>query len=169
MRIATQKEKFQYLGAPGLTESLDKVNLPFPVVLAWKPSYNIRQFSAHKLVTRHIELVYADLAKLDKHLINRAGIQLWGGCYEFRPVRGTETRDKPPFSAHSWGIAVDTDPVRNGLFMKAPKANLSHAEFDPIHDIWARYGFLNMGHVIGRDYMHHEASYELISNPSQFL
>lgn len=169
MRISTEKEKFTILGAPGNTSNLGTVKVAMSLRLSWKLDYNIKVFSCHKTLIPHIERIYAALSGLDPAIIRSSGMDIWGGCYNFRPIRGTESRDRPPFSTHSWGAAIDVDPERNGLYAKAPRANLSRPEFQEIHIIWARHGFLNLGHVIGRDFMHYEASYELISEPSKYL
>lgn len=169
MRLATQKEKFALLGPPGDHKRQGICKIPMKLKLSWKLGYNLTQFQCHIMLIPHFLQVYKKLSKLDKSIIIASGMDIWGGCYNYRPIRGTELQLSPPFSAHSWGAAIDHDPVRNGLHTKAPKANLSHPYFDQIHDIWAQHGFINMGHVIGRDYMHYEASFELISNPSKFL
>lgn len=172
MRLATQKEKFQILGPPGDTTKLSTVKLPDNVKfrLAWKLGYTINRFQANTMLVPHLQAIYSEIfTRCTDDLINQSGIEIFGGCYNFRPIRGTEKKEAPPFSAHSWGIAVDHDPERNGLRTKADKANLAKRQFDIIHDIFNRYGFLNIGHVIGRDFMHFEASYELISNPSKYL
>jgi len=169
MRLATEKEKFKYLGVPGNTANLSSAKIPFPLRLSWKLDFTIKAFNCHKSLVPHIESVYHELSKLDKVLLRQSGMEIFGGCYNFRPVRGTESRDRPPFSTHSWGAAIDCDPERNGLHTKSPRANLSKPEFQPIHIIWAQHGFINMGHVIGRDFMHYEASFELISEPTKYL
>ena len=169
MRLATEKEKFTHLGPPGTATNLSRAKPVMALRMSWKMDYTVKSFDCHKILVPHIEAIYAELSKLDPMLIRKSGVEIWGGCYNLRPIRGTESRDRPPFSTHSWGAAIDVDPVRNGLYIKAPRANLSNPDFQEIHLIWARHGFLNMGHVIGRDYMHYEASYECISEPSKFI
>jgi hypothetical protein len=169
MRIASQKEKFYYLGAPGDLKNLSTAHLPMQLLLAWKLGYSVNSFTCHKMLVPHIQAIYAKISKLDPEYIKDSGMNIFSGCHIVRPIRGTEKSDRPPFSSHSWGAAVDKDNQRNGLFVKAPKANLSQSKFDPVHAIWRQHGFINMGHVIGRDYMHYEASFELISNPGKYL
>lgn len=169
MTLATEKQKFEYLGAPGNTDNLGNAKIPMKLKLSWKLEYNVSKIQCHKLLIPHIERIYFSLANLDAAVIKDAGMDIYGGCYNFRAVRGTEGRARPPFSTHSWGAAIDVDPLRNGLWTKASGANLAKPKFDAIHDIWMRYGFINLGHKIGRDFMHYEASLELISNPSKFL
>lgn len=169
--IAAQKEKFKYLGAPGDARHLTMLQLPknIQLKLSWKPDYRITKFQCHKLIAPHILAIYKRLFELDTDTIVSSGIDIFGGCYAFRAIRGTERKTQPPFSAHAWGAAIDIDPDRNGLWTKAPKANLSNPAYEPIHAIFEQHGFVNLGNIIGRDYMHFEASFDLISNPSKYL
>jgi len=169
LRIATQKQKFQFLGAPGDTDNLVRIKVPFQLHLSWKLGYTIRSFQCHKLIAPHLTKIYQELSQLNPDLLADSGIDIWGGCYNFRPVRGTEKKSAPPFSTHSWGAAVDHDPARNGLHTRTDQAHLAKERFTPIHHIFEKYGFINIGKIIGRDWMHFEASYELISDPKRFL
>jgi hypothetical protein len=169
MTLANEKQKFQYLGPPGTIKNLGSAKIPMKLKLSWKLDYNVDKIQCHHILIPHIEAIYTRIAKLNAAVIKDAGLDIYGGCYNFRPIRGTESQARPPFSTHSWGAAIDVDPVRNGLFVKATRANLAQAKFDAIHDIWMDHGFINIGHIIGRDFMHYEASLELISNPSIFI
>jgi hypothetical protein len=169
LRIATQKEKFQFLGAPGDTDNLVRIKVPFQLHLSWKLGYTIRSFQCHKLIAPNLTKVYQEISKLDPELLADSDFDIWGGCYEFRPVRGTEKKASPPFSDHAWGAAVDHDPARNGLRTRTERANWAKPEYKPIHDIFEKYGFINIGKFIGRDWMHWTVSYELISDPKRYL
>lgn len=171
MRLATEKEKFKYLGAPGDMSKLSMAYVPKGknLTLSWKDQYNINRFMVHKMLVPHVEAIYSKLLALDPAFIRASGVDIFGGCYNLRAVRGTEARKLPPFSTHSWGAAIDIDPARNGLYTKTAKANLAKIEYIEVHKIFKQHGFMNIGNVLNRDWMHFEASYELISNPSKFL
>lgn len=169
MTLSSQKDKFKYLGVPGDTANLTKIRVSMRLSLSWKPDFYITQFTCHKIIAPHLVAIFAKISKLDPTLIHRFGCTIFGGCYEFRAIRASNSKTNPPFSTHAWGAAVDIDPEHNGLYTKAPQALLSHADAAPIHYIWERHGFTNLGKHIGRDFMHFEASLELISNPSKFL
>jgi hypothetical protein len=167
MRLATEKEKFQYLGAPGDLKNLTMVRVPSRLKLSWKLEYTVNRIQCHKLVARQVELIYIDLFKLAPETIAASGVDIFGGCYNFRAVRGTEKKARPPFSTHAWGAAIDIDPERNGLFTKTVNANMTR--YPEVISIFKKYGFVNIGNFISRDWMHFEASFELISNSSAFL
>ena len=166
MRLATEKEKFKYLGAPGDLKNITMARVPM-LKLSWKLDYTIQRFQCHKTLCPHIERIYADLFKLPTEVIRASGVDIFGGCYAVRAIRGTEKKSRPPFSTHSWGAAIDVDPVRNGLWTKTAKSNIpNHTD---VIAIFKKYGFVNIGNFISRDWMHFEASFELISNPSKYL
>lgn len=167
MRLATEKEKFQYLGAPGDLKNLTMARVPQRLKLSWKLEYTVNKIQCHKLVARQVEMIYTDLMKLSPEIIQGSGVDIFGGCYNFRAVRGTEKKARPPFSTHAWGAAIDVDPERNGLWTKSSHANIPL--YPSVIGIFKQYGFVNIGNFINRDWMHFEASYELISNPSAFL
>lgn len=163
MRLSTEKEKFTYLGPPGNMGALTRVRLPWETVLSWKPNYQIFSFDAHKITAPALGAIFLEVkSKYTWEQIQEMGLNIWGGCYNFRSVR----TNKNYFSAHAWGMAVDFDPQRNGLYTPTQDANL--AKYPDLEAIFNRHGFINLGRVIGRDWMHYEASFELISNPSNF-
>lgn len=169
LSLATEKEKFKLLGPPGNIKMIDTCKIEMKLKVSFKLGYNTTSHQVQIFLFPHVKAIYSKLAKLDRRLIVESGMDITGGSYNLRVIRGTENRKSPPWSSHAWGIAIDHDPVRNGLHTKAPKANLSSPDYNDIHEIWAQHGFLNIGHVIGRDFMHYEASFELLSNPSKFL
>ena len=83
--------------------------------------------------------------------IQELGIDLFGGIYNCRPMRGGTK-----FSKHAWGIAIDLDPARNGLKTTFKKAQFSKPEYDKLHEIFEKHGFINLGKTRGYDAMHWE-------------
>ena len=67
-------------------------------------------------------------------------------------MRGSTTK----WSRHSWGIAIDLDPARNGLKTKKPTAQFSKPEYKPMLDMFARNGFISYGVDKDYDWMHFE-------------
>lgn len=174
LRLATEKEKFKILGPPGDESFLVKINIPLPFKLAWMKDYTVRRISCHKVIAPALLKVYQEIAKLDTNIIEKSGITLFGGCYNFRATRGSENSATPRWSAHAWAVAVDHDPARNGLYWKASQANIP--KYPEIIRIFNKYGFLNFGQaknfsgaLYNRDWMHFEASYELLTSPELFI
>ena len=86
------------------TDFLAKVDLPFPLRLAWDLSQTITQMTCHRRMTG----IYASVfASVRQHGL-QARIASFGGCFAFRPQR---TGSK--LSTHCWGIAIDLNPGSN--------------------------------------------------------
>ena len=83
--------------------------------------------------------------------LQRLEIDLFGGLYNFRKMRGGNR-----WSRHSWGVAVDLSPTKNGLKTKKPLAQFSKPEYEPMVDIFYKHGFIGLGREQDRDYMHFE-------------
>jgi hypothetical protein len=108
--LAAFADIFDYIGREHTlnprwqNESLQRIALPFPLVLSWDKSRRMNQFTCHK---RLAEIFTATFTA-----IQTAGLQdkitTFGGCFSFRPQR---TRAK--LSAHSWAIAIDLNTESN--------------------------------------------------------
>lgn len=83
---------------------LQRVNLPFPLRLAWDLSRTITQMTCHRRMTGVYVSVFASIQQRGL----QAKVASFGGCFAFRPQR---TGSK--LSSHSWGIAIDLNPGSN--------------------------------------------------------
>ncbi len=131
-------------------KNLVMANIPFPLRIAWDKTKTTRKIQCHKLVKDDVENIFKDILKeygLPK--IQELGIDLFGGSYNCRNMRnGTK------WSMHAFGVAVDLDPERNQLMWGKDKAQFAKPEYKPLFDIFKKYGWENLGDVIGRDFMH---------------
>jgi peptidoglycan hydrolase-like protein with peptidoglycan-binding domain len=141
-----------FYGPVGTSQT--KVEIPFDMYLAWDTSTRIRAMTLHKKVADSASRVLHEIRDTysNKERTN-LGIHLFGGSLNVRKMRGGSS-----YSMHSWGIAIDFDPIRNQLKWHAPKARLSHADALPFWQAWENEGWLSLGRARDFDWMHVQAA-----------
>lgn len=160
-RLLTEKEIRDTFGAPDAKGGyLTTIEIPFDLVIAWNTNQKTRKIRCHKLVAPTIKAIFEDIFKTyGAAEIDRLHINRWGGCFMFRQMRnGTLT------SRHSWAIAFDIDPLRNGLRTGRAQATLDDKEYDQMRDIIRKHGFLSLGEITGFDWMHFEVGLNWLNN-----
>lgn len=148
----TTKQLIAKYGPPNETGEgyLVSIDLPYPMRLSWDVGVVVTRMSCHKFVADDFKRVFNDIkAHYGYEEICRLGIDLFGGCFNYRKMRnGTK------WSTHAWAIAIDLDPARNKLKWGADKAEFAKPEYKPLMNIFYRHGFENLGIEKGYDYMH---------------
>jgi hypothetical protein len=59
---------------------------------------------------------------------------------------------------HSWGIAIDFDPMRNQLKWGRDKARLAKPDAKKFWQAWERQGWVSLGRRKNYDWMHVQAA-----------
>jgi hypothetical protein len=131
------------------------IDLPFPMRIAWSRNKKIKRFQCHKLIATRLLNVFNELlAHYGYDTIVELGIDLYGGCFNYREMRGGAE-----LSAHSWGTAIDLDPDRNLLHEGKKTARFARPEYKMMIDIFYRNGFISYGVEFDYDWMHFEDKY----------
>ena len=155
-RIMTDAEVVAKYGQPNITGAgyLTVITSPFPLRLAWDTKSIITQISCHKAIAKPLKSVLDELlAHYGLNRLKQLGIDLYGGCFNYRKMRGGNR-----LSRHSWAIAIDLDPARNQLNENHTTARFARAEYKPMIDIFYKHGFVNLGVEKDYDWMHWEIS-----------
>jgi hypothetical protein len=150
--MMTTNEIVKKYGKPNETGEgyLTTILLPYPMKLAWDLDTKVSKMRCHKLAAETFLNVFNDLlAHYGLNEIERLGIDLFGGCFNYRKMRGGTS-----WSTHAWGIAIDLDPARNKLKETAKTARFARPEYQPMIDIFYRHGFISLGIEENRDWMH---------------
>lgn len=143
------KTKF---GTPNETGSgyLVTIDLPYPMRLAWDTKTTVRRITCNKAIAEPLKAVFKELLTVygyDK--IKELGIDLFGGCFAFRKMRGGSS-----LSVHAWGLAIDLDPARNQLKETSKTARFARPEYKLMIDIFYKHGFVSLGREKNYDWMH---------------
>lgn len=133
-------------------EYLVTLKLPYKMRLAWDKNTFVDKIRCHKLVAPKLDLIFKELLSVYGYTkLVELGIDLFGGCFNFRAMRGGSD-----YSRHSWAIAIDLDPERNQLKETAKTARFARPEYKQMIDIFYKHGFISLGREKNYDWMHFE-------------
>jgi hypothetical protein len=122
--------------------------------IAWDIDTKVTRMRCHKDVADAFLSVFNELlAVYGYERIVELGIDLYGGCFNFRKMRGGSS-----WSKHAWGIAIDLDPARNKLKETSKTARFARPEYKQMIDIFYKHGFISLGKEKNYDWMHFEIS-----------
>jgi hypothetical protein len=107
--MLTTKELIAKYGAPNPKGTyLVTINLPYAFLYDGKP---VKRMRCHKLVADKFLAVFNDiLSHYGLEEINRLGINKYGGCFNYRVMRGGTQ-----LSRHSWGVAIDLRSAKKSI------------------------------------------------------
>lgn len=129
---------------------LVRINLPYPMRLAWDTDTTVSTIMCHKLIADRLTSVFNELmVEYGYNKIKELGIDLFGGCFNYRRMRNGSA-----WSMHAWGIAIDLDPERNTLKETSRTARFARPEYKPMINIFYKHGFESLGVEKNYDWMH---------------
>lgn len=133
--------------------NLKTVRVPFELRLAWDISVKVQKITCHKKVASSLVGVLEDLLEhYGLEELQRLGIDLYGGCFNKRKMRGGSK-----LSTHSWGAAIDLHPSMNQLRWNHKKALFAKKEYKFLLEAFAAEGWVSLGAVKDYDWMHFQA------------
>lgn len=142
-------------GIPNLTGKgyLTTIILPFPMIVAWDRKTTIKKIQCHKLIAPQLLKWLNDiLCHYGLEEIIRLQINVYGGCFNYRFMRGSTKT----LSRHSWATAIDLDPDRNLLHETKKTARFARPAYKAMIDLAYVNGFLSYGRERDNDFMHFE-------------
>lgn len=150
--MLTTEQIIKKYGKPGDVKNFVMIPLPYKFRISWDLATTVNRMQCHRLVADKLKNIFAEILEvygLDE--IQRLGIDLFGGCYNFRKMRGGSD-----WSRHSWAIAIDLDPERNQLRETARTARFARHEYAAMIWIFYKHGLVSQGIEKNFDFMHFE-------------
>jgi len=135
-------------GEPGTR--LSRVHSPYPLKLAWDTDRIINSFKCHELIVDPVREAMENILDVYGTEIPDLGIDLFGGCYNFRKMKGGSK-----LSTHAWACAIDWAPATSRLRWDHTKAQLARPEYNDFWNIWEATGAVSLGRSkLDMDWMH---------------
>jgi len=145
---ATTDALINFYGKPGTGHG--KVNSPYPLKLAWDTNTTINRFTAHSKIVTSVETILGNvLSHYGIDEIKRLKLDMWGGCFNNRKMRGGSR-----LSTHAFACAIDWNPAENRLRQNSKTAVFARPEYDKWWEFWEAEGGLSLGRSKDFDWMH---------------
>ena len=136
-------------------ENQQRLDLPYPLVLAWDSSATVKKLTCNKKVHQSLYTIFENVLKTyGIKEIKKLKLDVFGGCLNVRKMRGSTTS----WSIHSWGAAIDLDPDRNQLRWGRDRATLAKKEYETFWKIVEKEGWVSLGRERNYDWMHFQAA-----------
>lgn len=100
-------EKNKVFGKAG-KPPLDYFAPPYAMEFSWNGK-KVDKIGCHKLISAPLQAALSEVAAKGHAYIKKHGLDLYAGCFNYRPTRGGKT-----LSDHAWAIAIDLNPDANG-------------------------------------------------------
>jgi hypothetical protein len=135
-------------------ENQTKLDLPYPLRLAWAPATQLNRITCHQKVAKSLYTIFEKTkAAYGEKDISLLKLDLFGGCLNVRRMRGGRA-----WSIHSWGAAVDLDPDNNQLKWGKDRATFAKQEYNEFWKIVESEGWVSLGRARNYDWMHFQAA-----------
>lgn len=147
-----QKDLEKFYGKPGTNHA--KIDLPFPMRIAWNKAQTITRFTINKNCAESAERAFG---KVFDHYgydrIRSLGLDLFGGCYNNRKMRGGSR-----LSTHAYACSLDINPEKNRLRWNSNRAAMASKDCAPFLNAFESEGWISLGRERNFDWMHLQAA-----------
>jgi peptidoglycan hydrolase-like protein with peptidoglycan-binding domain len=147
-RWPTRNQREAFYGQPGTGHTL--LNIPYPMRIAWDTKQTVNRVTVHSKCADSLDRILKEILQVYGYdEIRKLGIDLFGGIYNNRPVRGGSA-----LSDHAYAAAIDLDPERNQLRWGADRAVFARPVYNKMFDAFEREGWVSLGRERNFDWMH---------------
>ncbi len=147
-----QKDMAAFYGAPGTNHV--SLTLPYPMRIAWDKTKTVNRITINKHCAESAGRAFAAaLGFYGLPEIQRLGLDLFGGCFANRPMRGGQS-----LSTHAFACALDIDPERNQLRWTRERAQMAQPAYAKFLDCFEAEGWISLGRERNYDWMHLQAA-----------
>ena len=141
----------EFYGDPGTGHTL--MELPYPMRIAWDLDDEIHRITIHKKCAESAKSALKDvLLVYGVDEIRRLKLDLFGGCYNNRNMRGGTRK-----SVHAYAAAIDFAPEQNQLRWGMDRAIFAQRHYDEWWKAWESRGWVSLGRERNYDWMHVQA------------
>lgn len=94
-------------------KNLTQISPPWRMYLSWDTAHTIPHFAIHRKCLASLQEIFNAIwiwAEQSQDVVERHHLHLWGGAYNYRPIRGSSR-----LSCHAFGAAIDIAPDTNGM------------------------------------------------------
>lgn len=147
-----QKDMAAFYGAPGTNHT--SLTLPYPMRIAWDKKSTVNRITINKRCADSAGRAFK--RALDHYglpELQRLGLDLFGGCYANRPMRGGTQ-----LSTHAFACAIDINPEANQLRWGRDRAAMAKPECAAFLDAFEAEGWISLGRERNYDWMHVQAA-----------
>jgi len=142
----TNGELIAKYGKPG--EQLATLLFPYPMYYMGKL---VKSTQVHKNYVESLKNALTEIYQVyGPEKIKELGLDQYGGCFNNRVMRGSETK----LSMHAFAAAIDFYPEKNTLKMKSDQALFAKPEYKNFIDIMEKHGYYSLGRAKNYDWMH---------------
>jgi D-alanyl-D-alanine carboxypeptidase len=147
-----QKDMLEFYGEPGTGHT--RLTLPYPMRIAWDTADTVEAITIHEKCAASAGRAFEKvLFHYGYDKLRALGLDLFGGCFNNRKMRGGSA-----LSTHAFAAAIDIDPINNQFRWGADRAKLAGPKYAFFIDAFEAEGWVSLGRERNFDWQHFQAA-----------